>query len=47
MTLHVTRNENEAKEIYKIINEKFTPLYMEFNRFALYDDRGGDLIKII
>lgn len=47
MTLHVTRNENEAKEIYKIINENFTPFYMEFNRVALYDDRGGDLIKII
>ena len=47
MTLHVTRNENEAKEVYKIINENFTPFYMEFNRVALYDDRGGDLIKII
>ena len=47
MTLHVTRNENEAKEMYKIINENFTPFYMEFNRVALYDDRGGDLIKII
>ncbi len=47
MTLHVTRNENEAKEIYKIINENFTPFYMEFNRVALYDDRGGELIKII
>ena len=47
MTLHVTRNEEEVKEMYKIINENFTPFYMEFNRVALYDDRGGDLIKII
>ena len=47
MTLHVTRDEKEAKEVYKIINENFMPFYMEFNRVALYDDRGGDLIKII
>ena len=47
MTLHVTKDEKKAKEIYSIINENFTPFYMEFNRVALYDDRGGDLIKII
>lgn len=46
MTLHVTRDENKAKEMYNIINENFQPFYMEFNRVALYDDRGGDLIKI-
>lgn len=47
MTLHVTKDEEKAKEMYKIINENFQPFYMEFNRVALYDDRGGDLIKII
>ena len=47
MTLHVTKDEKKAKEIYSIINENFQPFYMEFNRVALYDDRGGDLIKII
>lgn len=46
MTLHVTRDENKAKEMYNIINENFQPFYMEFNRVALYDDRGGDLIKV-
>lgn len=46
MTLHVTRDENKAKEMYNSINENFQPFYMEFNRVALYDDRGGDLIKI-
>jgi len=46
MTLHVTRDENKAKEMYNIINEDFQPFYMEFNRVALYDDRGGDLIKV-